>query len=473
MPFGITNYLILLIYLSGMAVIGLFFARKQKTTDDYFLAGRSMPWLPVAMSMYASLTSAATYIGLPGIAYKNNITFIVVAVVSPVLTPILIYLFYPVCRRLNVTTSYEYIDHRFGATPRKIVSALFLFARLGWLGTVIYAPALALSIATGIDLSLAIVLMGAFATLYTVLAGLAAVLWTDVIQFIILIGGAIWIAISLLSRIPDGFSEFLQIANAHGHIQINTSISLTEMTLIGVFIGFFFQMMQDYGTDQVTVQRLLSAKTHRGMVKAILFNACTDLFIISLLLFIGTGLFVYYHLSPHLLEVNLTKDQMLPFYIINELPNGVSGLLIAAIFAAAMSSIDSGIHSMSTVIVNDFVQSLRGSGASPRNDLKLARILTLMLGLVATCVAFYVSTLEGIIESFATFMSLFSAPVLALFLLGMLTKRGQFFGWCIGTAMAIPATYGIQHYTEVSWVYYFPFSFLVTFVISLLMMKKI
>jgi SSS family transporter len=464
MNFGILNFSILLAYLAVMVWIGLRFAGRQKTSEDFFLAGRSMPWLAVAMSMYASLTSAVTYMGLPGLAARSNVTLLAVAVVSPLLAPVLIFLFYPVYRKLNITTSYEYIGIRFGPAARKTAAALFLLARLGWMATVIYAPAMALSIATGLPLLVSILLMGLLATLYTVAGGLAAVLWTDVVQFVMLIGGAVFVAAVLCVKHPGGAAGILSFAQSHDHLQLDGSISLWRMTLTGVAISFFFQMMQDYGTDQVTVQRLLATKTKRGMAQAIAFNAGVDFCIITLLLFIGLGLFAYYQLNPGLLPETISGDKIFPYFIVSALPAGISGLLIAAIFAAAMSSMDSGINSMATVVVHDFI----GEGERPVHR---ARIVTALLGVLSTGLSvllFFVAKAEGIIETFATFMGLFSAPVLALFLLGLLTRRGRFGAWIPAAALGIGFTLWLQQATEVSWIWYFPAGFAVSFGLSLL-----
>lgn len=463
MNFGTINMAVLLVYLAMMVWIGLRFAGRQKTAEDFFLAGRKMPWMAVAMSMYASLTSAVTYMGLPGLAYRSNVTLLAVAVVSPLLAPILITVFYPVYRKLNITTSYEYIGIRFGPAARRTAAALFLLARLGWMATVIYAPAMALSIATGLPLLASILLMGLLATLYTVAGGLAAVLWTDVVQFVMLIGGAIFVSVVLCVKHPDGAAGILSFAQQHDHLQLDGSISLWRMTLAGVAISFFFQMMQDYGTDQVTVQRLMATKTKRGMAKAIVFNAGVDFCIITLLLFIGLGLFAFYQTNPGLLPEHISGDKIFPYFIVTALPAGISGLLIAAIFAAAMSSMDSGINSMATVVVNDFI----GEGTRPVHR---ARLVTAALGVLATALSillFFVGKAEGIIETFATFMGLFSAPVLALFLLGLLTKHGRFGAWAPAAAISIGLTAWLQT-TALSWIWYFPAGFAVTFGLSLL-----
>jgi len=470
MPFNGLDIAVLLAYLVVMVWIGLRFAGRQKTADDFFLAGRNMPWLAVAMSMYASLTSAVTYMGLPGLAYRSNVTLLAVAVVSPLLAPVLIFVFYPVYRKLGITTSYEYIGLRFGAPARRTAAVLFLLARLGWMATVIYAPAMALSVATGLPLLASLLAMGLLATLYTTAGGLAAVLWTDVAQFVVLIGGAVLAAVFLVRAAPEGVRGILALADEQQRLELDGSVSLFRMTLAGVAISFFFQMMQDYGTDQVTVQRLLATRTKRGMAKAILFNAGVDFLIITLLLFIGLGLLAYYHVRPDLLPASITGDRIFPWFIAHALPPGLSGLLIAGIFAAAMSSMDSGINSMATVVVSDFILPLRGP-LDEGETVRLARWMTAGFGLLATTLSvllFFAAQAEGIIETFATFMGLFSAPVLALFVLGLLTRTGSFRAWIPAAGTGILFTLWLKT-TDVSWIWYFPFAFLISFVGALLL----
>jgi SSS family solute:Na+ symporter len=225
-------------------------------------------------------------------------------------------------------------------------------------------------------------------------------------------------------------------------------------------------MMQDYGTDQVTVQRLMSVRTNRGMVKAIFFNAATDFFVIALLLFIGLGLFAFYHHNAGLLPEGISADAVFPYYVVHALPAGFAGLLLAAVFAAAMSSMDSGINSLATVVTHDFVRPLRHGNTDEARDLVLARLLTLLFGAAATGIAFFVSSLGHIIKAYTTFVSLFSAPILALFLLGMLTVRARFAGWVAGCLVSLPATLILQRVVKVHWVYYFPSSFLVAFIVG-------
>ena len=461
--FGTTNYIVLAIYIAAMFGIGIFFARRQHTRADFFLAGRRMPWLPVALSMFASLTSATTYLVLPGKAYGGSTAMIVACIASPLIAPLLVLLFYPAYRKLNATTCYEYIGARYGRGARMAVALLFVLARIGWLGAVIYAPALVLNTVTGLPLHWGIPPMGAIATIYTAPGGLGAVLWTDVIQFVILSGGAVWIAISLTGQVEGGVAEIMHLADVTGRLPLSDwAISLTRMSLPMVGLHFILQMTQDYGTDQVTVQRLMAIRDDRGVTKAICFNAVTDFIVIALLLFIGLGLYAYYAGAGDVPPPEINHDAILPHYIMQALPAGISGLMITAIFAAAMSSMDSGIHSLATVVTSDIAAPLRRTPASDAHDILLARLLVVAFGLASTVVAFAVAANGDILESFVKFMSLFSAPVLVLFLLAIAWKRTRFGGWLLATSLSIPATWGIQEaafsFGEINWSWYYPLS---------------
>lgn len=468
MGFTPLNYLVLGVYLAAMVGIGAWFADRQRTTEDYFLGGRRLPWLAVAMSMYASVTSAMTFLGLPGMAYKANTALIAVSVMSPVVAPILIFLIYPFYRRLGLTTSYEYVARRFGPAARTAVSVLFLLARLGWLGMVVFAPAMALSVVSGMPLWMAILLMGLLATAYTMLGGLSAVVWTDVAQFVIMIGGAAALALLIARDVPGGVTAILDTAREAGKLRgFDLTWDVGQMTGLAVMVSYFFVLLQDYGVDQVTVQRLLAVRTNRGLARAILFNAATDVAIVALLLFIGIGLFAWAGAHPETIPEGLAGDRVLPWFIIHRFPDGVSGLLITAIFAAAMSSMDSGLNSLSTVIIQDLVRPRRPD-LSEAVALRGARWLTLALGLFATAAAFLVTRIGGIVKSFLTIMGLFSAPVLALFLLGMLDRRARFAGWAAGAAAAIALTLLAQHFEAMDEIFFFPFSFAVTYTIGAL-----
>jgi solute:Na+ symporter, SSS family len=463
--FGTTNAAILVVYLGAMVSIGVWLAGRQKSTEDYFLAGRRMPWLAVGMSIFASLTSATTYMGVPAFAYKHNVAMIFGVVMSLVAAPILGRFFYPVYRRHRVTTSYEYILMRYGQGARGVVSGLFVLSRLGWLGIVIYAPAKAMAVASGVPLMPAIVMMGLLAVTYTVLGGLSAVIWTDVVQFVILFGGAVWLVGTLVVHVPGGVGEILRVASEGGKLDVFDWTDFGKLTALSATIGWFFVFLNDYGTDQVTVQRLMAVRTEKGVVKAIAFNAVNDLLINGMLIFIGIGMFAYFQAFPDRLDASVEADGMLPFYIMHILPAGVSGLLVTAIFAAAMSSVDSGINSLSTVIVNDWIKPWRRGAHTDRSDVALARWLTVALGVLATAAAIYAARIGGIVEMWMKVMGLFAAPVLSVFVLGLFTRRAHFLGWLVGACCGIALTRVLQseQYAErLMAIWHFPISFVVT-----------
>ncbi len=465
------NYCILFVYFGVLFSIGLLLAKKQRSTEDYFLAGRNMPWLFVAMSMLASLTSAVSYMGVPGTSYAENISYIFAAPMALITAPIVIFFFFPLYRKLRITTTYDYILKRFGKEARYIASALFLLQTLGWMGTILYAPALALSVVTGINIWLAIILMGVLTTGYTVLGGLPAVIWTDVIQFLILVGGAIWVFVSLLNGVPGGFSQIIEIAGDTDHLRVfEWKLDFSRMNAIAVTIAWFFISIQAWGIGQVSVQRLLAVKTYGGVAKALIANGVFEMIMLTLLLFIGIGMFAYFHVFPERLVEGLVGDRFLPYYIIHALPNGVSGLLITAIFAAAMSSMDSAVNSSATVIVNDFVRPLSRKPRTDQQDLKLARIITIGFGFFAIVVACYVSRIEGVLKAINMIGGYFGAPATGLFFLGIFSRRANFQGWVVSTLLiAMPFQYWIQNIVDVHWIYYSTLGLFVTVITTYLL----
>jgi SSS family solute:Na+ symporter len=464
--FGTLNWIILGTYLGAVMAIGFGLTRRQKTSDDYFLAGRNMPWIIVGMSMFASMTSAISYMGMPGTAVKEDISILAGYYLSPVVAPFVILMFYPLYRRLNVTTSYEYIFRRYGASARYGVSALFVLARLGWLGAVIYAPALVLSIMTGMSVYLAILILGVIATLYTVAGGLKAVVLTDAIQFVVLVSGAIMVAVSLSWNVDGGVSGIFRTAAATGHL-VNWHVSFFEACALAFSVSYFFSLMQDYGCDQVAVQRLLASKSYAGMARAAVFNSLVDVFMFSLLAFVGLGLFAYYRQFP---AEGVDGDRLLPHYMIHALPAGISGLAIAGIFVAAIASGGAGIHSMSTVLVNDFVRPLWPREIASASEVRLGRMFTALIGTFGTCVAFYVSSIEQVLKAACMILGLFNGPILALFVLGVLTTRTNFRGWLFGAAAGLAATLLVMNVPiaghKLHWAYFMPCSVLTSAVVS-------
>ena len=448
--------------------LALTLSGKQKDTSSYFLANRRMPWLAVSLSVVASLLSALTYLGAPAVAYRENAALVLGLPAILMAAPLVIWLFFPVYRRLNLTSIYEYVDSRFGSRARYAASAFSILQILGWMGIALYAPALALSTVTGLDLHMAVVIMGIVATFYTTLGGLAAVIWTDVVQFLVLAFGAVVMCFSLVEQVPGGMDRIFEMAAAHDKLPLlDLNFSFTELNGIGVVLSYFVVAFGQYGTSQVAVQRLLSIDSFWGMAKALVLEHVLEIIILALLFFVGLGMFSYFSLFPDQLAEEIHGDQILPYYIIHALPAGISGLIIAAIFAAAMSTVDSGIHSMSTLILVDFVQPLRRTALDGKQSLALARYLTIGLGLTATASGLLVSKTEGILEAIAMVGGYVAGPVTSLFLLGVLTLRGNFWGWLIAACtISVPLQIYIQNFTETHWVFYAPLATVICLLVS-------
>ena len=466
--FGTLNYLVLGAYFLVVVGLALALSGRQKDTSTYFLANRRMPWLAVSLSVVASLLSALTYLGVPAVAYRENAALVLGLPAILMAAPLVIWLFFPVYRRLNLTSIYEYVDARFGRRARYAASAFSILQILGWMGIALYAPALALSTVTGLNLWMAIVVMGVVATGYTTLGGLAAVIWTDVVQFMVLSFGAVYMSISLVERVPGGMARIMEMAAVHDKLPLlELSFSFTQLNGVGVVLCYFVVAFGQYGTSQVPVQRLLSINSFWGMAKALILEHILEIIILALLFFVGLGMFAYFSDFPDRLADGIDRDRILPYYIIHALPVGFSGLIIAAIFAAAMSTVDSGIHSMSTLIMVDFVQPLRKIALDDRRSLQLARVLTIGLGLSATLSALLVSWTEGIMEAVSMVGGYVAGPVTSLFLLGVLTRRGHFWGWLISACLiSIPLQVYIQNFTDTHWVFYGPLATVICLLVS-------
>ncbi len=462
------NYLVLVGYFGVVVGLALALSGKQEDTGAYFLASRRMPWLAVSLSVVASVLSAITYLGAPAVAYSENAALVVGLPAALLAAPLVIWLFFPIYRRFKVTSIYEYVGLRFGNHARFAASFFSILQILGWMGIALHAPALALSTVTGLNLWSAIIVMGVVATAYTALGGMAAVIWTDVVQFLVLAFGAVLITFSLVERVPGGMGQIMELASANDKLPLlDLSFSFSEINGLTVVVCYFVVAFGQYGTSQVPVQRLLSIKTFGGLVKAFILDHVLEIILLGLLFFIGLGLFAYFSLFPELLAEGISGDKILPFYIIHALPAGFSGLIIAAIFAAAMSTVDSGIHSMSTLILVDFIQPLRKNALGSLRSLQVARGLTVALGILAIISGLLVSRIQGILKAVSMVGGYVASPVTALFLLGILTRRGHFGGWLIGTCLiTFPLEVYIQNFTDTHWVFYGPLGTVICLAVS-------
>lgn len=458
------NVLVMVAYILVIVSIGSMFARRQKTVSDFFLAGRSFKWLPIALSVIASDLSAVSYMGAPAMSFQHDLRYALSIIIFPVAVLFAVSVVVQVFYRLKVFTAYEYLERRFDVSVRSLAAALFLLNRGGWLACVIYTPALALSVVTGANLVFCILMMGLLTTLYTMLGGIEAVIWCDVIHFCVLTFG-IFVALSfVLYDFGGDFSTIWGIAAEHGKTRMaNFDWSLSaEFTVWGLIAMSLVNNVSSYGVDQVIVQRYFTAKSMTHLIKSAVGQSILVVPVTLALYLIGTMLFAYYQQHPIMMMSLLSLDpsdsvkamnRVLPHFITYGMPVGLSGLLIAGIIAATMGSFSSGLNSVATVVVMDFYKRfLHKPWKTDEHYLRAGRVGTLILGFGATGAAFYVGSLGTILEMTGKITSFLVGPVVAMFLLGVLSKRANSVGVLAGTAAGLAVVVWVG--ARVSWLWW-------------------
>ena len=354
--FTVWDTLVLVVYIALTAAVGAWMGRKQGSTEDYFLGGRSIPWWAVGLSVMATQASAITFIGAPGWGYEGGLERLVTFVNAPLAIGFLIAFMVPVFYRSGVYTVYEFLERRFDVRARLLASLLFLLARGLATGIVLYAPALVLSVVTGWPTDWTILLMAVIAVSYTVLGGISAVIWTDVMQMLVLWLGAGLSIFVIVNGLPGGWGEVFSHARDSGllhPINLDPAPSVTYSLWAGVLGGFFLHVAY-FGADQSQIQRVLTSKSEHESKRSLMLGGFLLVPQMMLFLFIGIMLHAFY---SHVGVPNVDNpNELFPRFVVTELPPGVSGLVVAGVFAAAMSSLDSALNSLSAVSVRDVYQ---------------------------------------------------------------------------------------------------------------------
>jgi len=403
---GIIDYAAILIYFAVLIAMGIYFSRREKSTETFFLGNRKIPWWAVGISIFGTSVSAITYIAIPATAYAEDWVTLLNSIGIIFLAPFVAIIYLPKLRENPHTTAYEYLEQRFNLTTRIYGSIIFAIIQFGRIGIVLYLPAIALNAATGINITACIVAMGILATLYTVLGGIEAVIWTDVIQSIVMVLGAILALIIIITNIDGGFSEMLYLAQENGKLHtFNWTWDIFSAGVWVAVIGGIFASAYPAMADQTVVQRYLATADVNEARKALYTNAALTIPIQFLFLGIGTALWAYYTTHPGELDPELQNNAIFPYFIIQQFPIGLKGVLIAGLFAASMSSLDSSMNSLSSVIVNDYYKRFKPD-ANDYRTLQIARSVTLFLGVFGTISALYVATRNQESTLFITFLKL-------------------------------------------------------------------
>ena len=415
---------VFVLYLLASVAIGTYFARGQRDLGEYFLAGRSMGRIVLSIAILAALFSGISFLAAPGEGYANGMAFYLVNLGFFIATPITTVLILPFFYQSRFFTAYQYLEERFSVQVRTLASASFIVRVLLWLALATYAPALALEQVTGLPLWFTILCTGVLTTFYTTLGGMKAVIWTDVMQFLVLLGGQVVIAITAMGRVPGGLGRVVELAGDGGRLELSLSLDPTvRVTLWGLLIGSVFMHLVQMATDQVSVQRYLTARSLKEAQRGLWLKLWLVLPVTAV--FYGTGviLYAFYRVHGDPLAAGLIRkpDQILPYFAVSELPPGLPGLFIAAIYAASMSTVSAGLNSLTSASLVDFYQRLwRQADLSERAQLRLARILTLGYGALVIVLAFLVQHLGTLLEASNSVIGLVGGPLLGLFFLGML-----------------------------------------------------
>jgi SSS family solute:Na+ symporter len=420
------DFAILLIYLAGMIAIGFLIGRKNRTPDHFMSAGRSVPGWAVGLSIFGTYVSSISFLALPGKAYGGNWNAFVFSLSIPFATWLAVRYFVPFYRQSGEVSAYAHLESRFGPWARTYAVVCYLLTQLARMGTIMYLLALALSPITGWSITSLILITGIIVIVYTLIGGMEAVIWTDVMQSIILICGALLCVFILFLGMPQGFEQIFQIANQEDKFNLGSfSLNLSDSTFWVVLIYGLFINLQNFGIDQSYVQRYAAARTDSEAGKSVYLGAILYLPISAVFFFIGTQLFSYYATRPELLPADTAPDRVFPHFIATGLPAGAGGLVIAAIFAAAQSTISSSINCSATLILCDIYRRYIRPHASERESMLVLRISTLIVGAAGTLTAIAMISVKSALDAWWELAGIFSGGMLGLFLLGIISQRAK------------------------------------------------
>jgi SSS family solute:Na+ symporter len=456
---------IIAVYLAGITLFGLRFRKRQRSLRDYFLADRNIPWWAIALSIVAAETSTLTIISIPGLAYDTNLTFLQVVLGYLVGRVIISFVLLPHYFRGDLYTAYELIERRFGRRLRSLTAGLFLVTRAAAEGVRVYAVSIVVALAFGTGEIASIAIITALTLIYTFEGGLAAVIWTDVVQTFIYVGGTLVGLLMIIHLVPGGWPAIHDIATSAGKLRVFDFKPdfWRPYTFWAGLLGGAFLTTASHGTDQLIVQRLLAARNQRQSVTALLSSGVAILFQFALFLMIGVMLFAYYRAPSSIFG---RADKIFPTFIITRMPHGISGLLIAAILAAAMSNLSAALNSLASTSMIDFYRR-RKPQIDERRQLQFSRLATLAWALVLFGLALLSLQKVGrVVEVGLQIASVAYGALLGVFLLGVLTRRasqsGAIFGMLCGFGVELYIWLG----TRVPWTWYVLIGTVVTFAVG-------
>jgi SSS family transporter len=446
------DYLVIAGYLTAITAFGSWFARFQRTTRDYFLTGRTVPWWGICFTVVATETSTLSFIGVPAGAYAGNFTFLQLALGYIIGRMLVSVLFIPAYFRGELYTSYELLQRRFGAPVKNIAAVIFLVTRTLADGVRLFATALVISVVTQVPVPWTIVLIGAAMIIYTVRGGAAAVIWTDAVQMFVYIAGALVVFFALLERIPGGWDTIVAAGSAAGKFRTwDFALDLTRVyTFWAGILGGVALTLATHGTDQFLVQRLLSAKSSRDASTGLVLSGFIVFAQFTLFLVIGAMLYAFYQTTP-LPRGLASNDEILPLFVVTELSHGAAGFIVAAIVAAALSP---SINALAATTVNDFYVKYVRPDADQATLMRVSKIATIGWGVLQIAVALGARWIRSVLDAGLSVLSLAAGPVLGAFLIGVLAPHVTTRSMLAGLLAGIAIVTGVWWTQAVAWTWF-------------------
>lgn len=478
MGFSLIDYIIVFTYLLGVTVIGAYIGRKQLSSRDYFLGGKEMSWWSVGFSIVASETSTLTFISIPGLAYKSNMHFLQLAAGYFIGRLLVSLIFIPAYYKGDLETAYDFLGKRFGMGLRKFTSSVFIVTRVLASGVRLFATAIPVHLITGYDYTTSIFIIGIFTLIYTYVGGLKAVVAMDVVQMFIYLGGAgasMWL---ILSSLPNGWSDVAAAATANGMDKfsiLNLSVGdsfigflSSPYTLLGGLLGGTFLSMASHGTDQLLVQRLLGCRTRRESQKALILDASVIIIQFAFFLILGLCLYAFYNGAPLQALGLKSSDEIFPKFIVEQLPVGLAGLVVAGVLASAMGTLSSSISSLaSSTFLDLFKLTARGRSLDERTEIIWSKRFTLLWGFILIGGAMlFTDTKNPVVEIGLKIASFTYGGLLGTFFLGLLFKRTNQFDAFAGFIAGILSMILVLTYTRIDFTWHTLIGCLATIIVG-------
>lgn len=446
----------IIVYLALMAGVGFYFMRRNKDADAYFKAGGRLPWWVVSLSIYATMFSSITFISVPAMSFSGDMTYYGISFGILLTAPIVVKWYLPFFRNLKLTSAYEYLEVRFNVFCRLFASAAFILFMIARTGIVAYLPALAISAVTGIDVNVAIAAVTVVTILYCTVGGVEAVIWSDFIQSIILIGSTALIIVWAVCGTEGGFCGLVgKGMEAHKFRVFDFTFDWTRPCFWVVFASGMVANLASYTSDQCVVQRYMTTSDEKGAAKSILLNGVLSFFNCFVFFFMGIALWAFYQSHAGALPAGTRPDAVLPVFVARELPTGLSGLVIAAVAAATMSTLSANLNSAASAITTDFYQRLflgnlgnqaMRSKIAKQRILLCGKVSTIAVGILGGAMALWLANAEigNIYDQFQRFLGILTGGLGSLFFMGIFMKNVNGFGATCGLVANYAVCFGLD-----------------------------